>query len=77
MFLAAAIVLLAAFVLVDGVYSNSINQANIAMAESQQEASKIKSILDVVSTDKAKLAKEVQLKEKKISQLRQENASLK
>lgn len=78
--LAVATVLLVAFVFVKTVHADSIKKEEsyqIQLSKSQQETSKTKAQLEITETEKAKLAKEVQLREEKITQLEQENASLK
>lgn len=71
------IVLLAAYVFVSKAHAESINEAVSAKVKSQQEASKIKSQLEEVSSEKQKLQNEVKLRDEKIQQLEKENSDLK
>lgn len=75
--LAVVTVLLVAYVFVQKVHAQEINQVNSAYVKSQQEASKTKAQLETVSEEKTKLNSEVQVKEEKIKQLEQENSELK
>ncbi len=71
-----AIVLLVAYVFVQRVHAQSLDQAQ-TLSQSQQETSKTKAQLEDVKSEKAKLQSEVQVRDSKITQLEQENAELK
>ncbi len=70
-------VLLVATVFVKVAHAQSLNDANKAIVASQQEISKTKTQLETITKEKTKLDSEVQVRDEKIQQLEQENASLK
>ena len=74
---AVALVLLTAYVFVQKAYAQPLAEVSHSLNQSQQEASKIKSSLHEVYSQKEQLATEVQTKEQKITQLEQENTELK
>ena len=75
--LAVVTVLLVAYVFVQKVHANSLDQVNHSLSQSQQEASKNKAQLETITEEKTKLNTEVQVRDEKIQQLEQENAELK
>lgn len=72
-----ALVLLVAYVFVQKVHANSLDQVHQSLSQSQQEASKTKSQLETITEEKTKLNTEVQVRDEKIQQLEKENAELK
>ena len=75
--LAVVTVLLVAYVFVQKVHANSLDQVNHSLSQSQQEASKTKAQLETITEEKTKLNTEVQVRDEKIQQLEKENAELK
>ncbi len=75
--LAVVTVLLVAYVFVQKVHANSLDQVNHSLSQSQQEASKNKAQLETITEEKTKLNTEVQVRDEKIQQLEKENAELK
>ncbi len=74
--MAVAAVLLVAYVFVQRVHAQSLDQAQ-TLSQSQQETSKIKTQLEDVKSEKTKLTSEVQVRDEKIKQLETENSELK
>lgn len=72
-----ATVLLAAYVFVQKAYAQPLEQVSHSLVQSQKEASKTLTQLEDTKSEKAKLEREVQVREEKITQLEQENAELK
>ena len=72
-----ALVLLAAYVFVERVYAQPLEQTSNSLARTRQEVSKTLTQLEEEKSEKAKLHSEVQVREQKITQLEQENAELK
>ena len=72
-----ALVLLAAYVFVEKVYAQPLQQVSHSLVVTQKEASKTLTQLEAEKSEKAKIHSEVQVREQKITQLEQENAELK
>ena len=70
-------VLLTAYVFVERVYAQPLEQTSHSLVQTRQEVSKTLTQLEKEKSEKAKLHGEVQVREQKITQLEQENAELK
>lgn len=76
-FLAVALVLLAAFASVKIAHAKSMDEVKYSLSQSQQEVSKTKLHLEGVKSERQELEKSVELKDDRIIQLEEENARLK